>query len=53
MSACEICWERASTQALMLGGSTTDRYRELIAAEEQNPTHEPETLDDRIARGDA
>lgn len=50
MSACEICWERASTEALFMGGSTAERYRERIAAEELNPTHEPVTLDEREAQ---
>lgn len=50
MSACEICWERAARDAHFLGGTTAERYRERIAAENENPTHEPETLDDRRAR---
>lgn len=30
MAACETCWTEANRQALMLGGSTVDRYRELV-----------------------
>lgn len=52
MSACEICWERAAQDALFRGGTTAERYRERIAAEEQSPTHWPETLDDRNARSE-
>jgi hypothetical protein len=39
MSACEVCWTEASRQALMLGGSTVDRYRKLLA---ENPDGHPE-----------
>lgn len=53
MSACEICWERASRDAMFLGGSTAERYRDRIAKEEKHPTHDPETLDDRITNGEA
>jgi hypothetical protein len=49
MSPCEICWRRASHEALMLGGSTADRYRQLIAEQQTNPTHTPTTRDDTPA----
>lgn len=30
MAACETCWSEANRQALMLGGTTVDRYLDLI-----------------------
>lgn len=47
MSACEICWERAYTDARFRGGTQAERYRERIAAEEESPTHAPVTIDDQ------
>lgn len=53
MAACEICWEKAARDVIFLGGSVSERYQKRIAEEEQNPTHVPETLEDRIAKGEA
>lgn len=35
MSACETCWAEASRRALLRGGSTADRYREVLAEQER------------------
>lgn len=37
MSACEECWTEAARRALMLGGSTPDRYREVCAEAAADP----------------
>lgn len=37
MSACEICWAEASRKALMLGGTTVERY---LAELDAHPEHE-------------
>lgn len=34
MSACEWCWYLATRRSMFCGGSTTDRYHEVL--EEQN-----------------
>ena len=44
MSACEICWQRASMDVLLRGGSVVDRYRARVAEQETNPTHLPVAL---------
>jgi len=35
MSACEWCWTRASSRAVMRGGSTADHYRDVIEEHER------------------
>jgi len=38
MSACEWCWREASRRAGLLGGSTADRYIEVLDEQQKNPT---------------
>lgn len=38
MSACETCWRAASFRAHVMGGTTAQRYREILAEQEQHPT---------------
>lgn len=37
MPACEKCWADASLAAQLRGGSTADRYRELLQEREGHP----------------
>ena len=37
MSACEKCWRDASQRALLLGGSVTDHYGDLLNERRSNP----------------
>lgn len=39
MSVCETCWTEACYDVMYRGGSTVDRYRERIAANEEMHVH--------------
>jgi len=49
VSACEICWTRASQDALLLGGSTAEHYRRRIVEQDQQPDHEPVSAEEQDA----
>ena len=41
MSACEQCWRDANQRALLLGGSVTDHYHDLLEERRDNPCKPP------------
>jgi hypothetical protein len=51
MSACEKCWRDANARMLMLGGSVSDHYRDLLDERRDNPcpaVEEPEADPARV-----
>lgn len=49
MAACEKCWRDANQRALLLGGSVSDHYRDLLREREAQPCSTTERGEERQA----
>lgn len=39
MTVCEWCWSAASQRAMLMGGTTGDRYRDVLEEQERLGPH--------------
>jgi hypothetical protein len=52
MSACEKCWRDANQRALLLGGSVSDHYRDLLNERRDNQCESATSVDAGATKGE-